>query len=145
MAKAVPVSVTLTVVLACALFGVTLSTFNWGVGGIVASEVSVAGAVGVGTVGEAGATVVVGTDVNVSTVSVGGIGVEVSVGASVGVMEVGDGIGDAVGVITMGLPNSLQPRSGAAPMNPVRGEGGTNSPFAAAYCVTPLSIAGEVP
>ncbi|HLF73128.1 MAG TPA: hypothetical protein VI524_02190, partial [Anaerolineales bacterium] len=46
-------------------------------------------------------------------------------------------------VMMTGLPNSLHPRSGAAPANPVMGLGGTGSPFAATYCVTPLSMAGE--
>src|SRR4026209_1615721 len=57
--------------------------------------------------------------------------------------DVGEGIGDAVGVSTTGLPHSRQPRSGAAPRNPVIGLGGMSSPFAAINCVTPLSIAGE--
>ena len=80
-----------------------------------------------------------------TTVAVGVTGVKVRVGNKVAVIEVGDGIGEAVGVMTIGLPNSLHPRSGAAPIKPVSGLGGTSSPLGAAYCETPLSIAGDVP
>lgn len=110
-----------------------------GVGG--AGEVAVGGAV----VGEAGSGVTDGTGVNVTTVGVGEIGVKVKVSVMVGVAKVGDGMGEAVGVITIGLPNSLHPRSGAEPINPVMGLGGIGSPLAATYCATPRSIAGELP
>ena len=101
--------------------------------------------VGAGRVGEAGRGVKVGKGVRVTTVAVGVIGVKVRLGNSVGVTEVGSGIGEAVGVIMIGLPNSLHPRSGAAPINPVSGFGGISSPLGAAYCETPLSIVGDVP
>src|SRR4029079_1950567 len=122
-----------------------LSIFNWGAGVIVivASEGTVW--VGAATVGDAGKGVRVGKGVKVTTVAVGVIGMKVKVGNTVGVTEVGSGIGEAVGVMMIGLPNSLHPRSGAAPVNPVRGLGGMSSPLGAAYCETPLSMAGEVP
>src|SRR5688500_20260417 len=69
--------------------------------------------------------------------------ITVGVGTVGEIASVGEGIGDAVGVITIGLPNSRQPRSGAVPINPVSGLAGMSSPLAAMYCVTPLSIAGE--
>ena len=112
---------------------------------IVGAVVAVAGAtVGEG-IADGGITVVVGSGVSVMTVAVGVMGVNESVGAIVAVTEVGEGSGEAVGVITIGLPNSRHPRSGAAPIKPVRGLGGTSSPLAAAYWETPLSMAGDVP
>ena len=122
-----------------------LSIFNWGAGVIVivASDGTVW--VGAETVGEAGKGVRVGKGVKVTTVAVGVIGINVKVGNTVGVTEVGSGIGEAVGVMMIGLPNSLHPRSGAAPVNPVSGLGGMSSPLGAAYCETPLSMAGDVP
>jgi len=111
-----------TVVPVWAVFGVTLSMLGCGVGVMaVVGDGKGKVAEGAGTVGEAGAEVFVGTGVKVTTVAVGETGVNVKVGAMVGAAEVGDGMGEAVGVITIGLPNSLQPRSGAAPVNPMIG------------------------
>lgn len=67
-------------------------------------------------VGEPGADVKVGAGVSDSTVVVT-VGVSDEMGVGVGVMNIGD-------------PNSLHPRSGA-PVNPTIGVGGTSSPFAA--------------
>ena len=123
MAKAVPLNVTLTVELAGAVFGVTPSTCKGTVVEvtvIVGREGTVAVDVKVGRFGVGVTCVLVGSGVNVTTVAVGGMGVKVSVsaaGGAVGEMaSVGEGIGDAVGVITIGLPNSRQPRSGALPI-----------------------------
>src|SRR5688500_15234187 len=69
--------------------------------------------------------------------------ITVGVGTVGEIASVGEGIGDAVGVITIGLPNSRQPKSGAAPIKPVSGLAGMSSPLAAVYCVTPLSTAGD--
>src|SRR5574341_320546 len=104
-------------------------------------------------VGKAGVT---GVDVKVGIgVPVGegdaeavGEGVNVKVKVEEGIGEAGGNVGKgtptAVGVMNAGLPYSLQPRSGAAPRNPVMGLGRTGSPFGATYCGTPLSIAGEL-
>jgi hypothetical protein len=92
-----------------------------------AGEVEVEGTI----VGEAGGEVTEATGVDVTTVAVGETGVNVNVSVIVGVASVGEGIGEAVGVITIGLPNSLHPRSGAAPMNPDIGFGGMDSPLGA--------------
>jgi len=118
--------VKLTVVFAGAVLGVILRMAGCGVGEIVIvggdGEVEVAViTVATGTVADGVGGVLVGGGVRVTTVAVGEIGVDVNVAEGVSVAEVGDGIGEAVGVITTGLPNSLQPRSGAAPMNPVMG------------------------
>ena len=80
--------------------------------------------VGGGAVGVPGCGVAVGAAVPVPV----GAGEAVAVTGSVPVGE-----GSGVGVIKMGLPNSLHPRSGAEPVKPVRGVGGTASPLAAAY------------
>src|SRR5688572_8695350 len=95
------------------------------------------------TVGDATATVLVGAAVTVTGVAVAGtvadgtivdvrLGADVSVGKNV---PVGAGVdevtGVAVGVEKIGAPNSLHPRSGAAPVNPVIGLGGTGSPLLA--------------
>lgn len=131
-----PVIVKFTLVFAGAVFGVMLRIVGCGVG--VTATVGGAGevevAVGTGTVGEGGAAVTVGREVKVGTVAVGETGVTVDVGeGGTGVGSVGEGRGEAVGVITMGLPNSLHPRSGAAPTNPVSGLGGMGSPLTARY------------
>ena len=135
-AKAVPLIVTLTVVLAGALLGVMPTILNWGVAGVrvmvgrEGAEVSViVGRAGVGVTG-----VAVGNGVTVTTVGVGGIDVSVKVIVGRGVTEiakVGEGMGEAVGVIMIGLPYSLHPRSGAAPMYPVMGLAGISSPLTA--------------
>ncbi len=158
MAKPEPVMATFTVVLAGAVFGTMLRIAGNGVavmatvgeGGIAVAvgggRVGM-GIVGVGMdiVGEGGAGVIVGRGVAVITVTAGVIGVNVAVGEDVSVATVGEGMGEAVGVNTIGAPNSLHPRSGAAPTKPVSGLGGTGSPLAVIYCATPRSIAGEVP
>ncbi len=158
LAKPEPVMATFTVVLAGAVFGTMLRMVGSGVavmatvgeGGIA---VAVGGGsvgmgmvgVGMGIVGEGGAGVIVGKGVAVITVTAGVIGVNVAVGEDVSVAIVGEGTAEAVGVTTSGAPNSLHPRSGAAPTNPVSGLVGTGSPLAVIYCATPRSIAGEVP
>src|SRR5688500_3571938 len=140
--------VTLTVEFAGAVFGVIVTMVGCGVdvivtvdGDVVDVEVDVAGA----TVGEGDGGVFVGGDVKVTTVAVGETGVIVGMEDGVSVAKVGDGMGVAVGVMTIGLPNSLQPKSGAAPMKPVLGTGGIGSPSADTYWATPLSMAGERP
>ncbi len=140
--KPEPVIVKFTVVFAAAVFGVMLRMAGCGVGVTVGNG---AVTVGMGTVGEGGGAVRLGAGVIVTTVAVGMIGANVKVGEGVSVAMVGDGMGEAVGVITIGLPNSLQPRSGAAPINPVSGCAGTASPPTVMYCATPLSMAGEFP
>lgn len=151
-AKAVPLTVTLTVVFAGAVFGVTLNTFNGAVVGVmvmVGSAGTVIVGIAVGRFGVGGGCVVVGSGVRVTTVTVGGTVVNVCVTVGMGLVgemaSVGEAIGDAVGVSTIGLPNSRHPKSGAAPIKPVRGTAGISSPFTAVYCVTPLSIAGDDP
>ena len=139
-----------TVVLVGAVLGVTFRMVGRGVavGTIGDGGIRVAvgrGTVGMGTVGEAGAGVRVGRGVAVTTITVGVIGVNVKVGEGVSVTVVGEGMGEAVGVITIGLPNSLQPRSGAAPINTVSGLDGIGSPLTSIYCATPRSMAGEFP
>src|SRR5215211_1364232 len=138
------------VVFACTLFGVTLNILNCadvGVIVIVGSEGTGAVNVTVGRLGVGVTTVTVGGGATVTTVAVGGIVVNVGVTVGTGTVgetaNVGDGMGEAVGVMTIGLPNSRHPRSGAAPMKPVMAPAGINSPLTAVYCVTPLSIAGE--
>jgi len=87
------------------------------VGGI---DVAVAGLVADGDIGDTG-------NVNVAIAdAVGVIGVKLATGVI-------DGVMDAVGVMNSGLPNSRHPRSGAAPVNPVMGVGGINSPSFAVY------------
>ena len=92
---------------------------------------------------------VAGAGVTVGRLVWDGRGVNVAIAVAVGVTGVRlargvtDGIGEAVGVMNMGLPNSLHPKSGAAPVKPVIGVGGMGSPLFAINCVTPLSIAGE--
>jgi hypothetical protein len=127
LAKAVPLTVTLTVVFAWAEFGVRLNIFSGavvGMGVTVGREGAVAVTVTVGRLAVGEIDVLVGRGVTVTTVAVGGMTVNVCVitgGGTVGeTASVGEGIGEAVGVITIGLPNSRQPRSGAAPINPVR-------------------------
>ncbi len=159
LTKPEPVMATFTFVLAGAVFGTMLRIAGSGVavmamvgeGGIAVAvgggRVGM-GIVGVGigiVVGEGGAGVIVGRGVAVITVTAGVIGVNVVVGEDVSVAIVGEGMGEAVGVTTSGAPNSLQPRSGAAPTNPVSGLVGTGSPLTVIYCATPRSIAGEVP
>jgi hypothetical protein len=121
--KAVPLNVTLTVELAGAVFGVTLSTFKGttvDVTVIVGRDGTVAVEVKVGRFAVGVTCVLVGSGVNVTIVAVGRMGVKVHVGVARGavgdIASVGEGIGEAVGVITIGLPNSRQPRSGALPM-----------------------------
>lgn len=130
-----------------AVFGVILWMVGCGVevtvGDAGAGEVDVD--VGGIVVGEGGGGVTDGTDVSVTTVAVGETGVKDGTRVMVGVADVGDGIGEVVGVIMIGLPNSLHPRSGAAPINPVIGLGGMASPLVAISCATPRSIAGELP
>jgi hypothetical protein len=89
--------------------------------------VEVGASVGVdGTVGVNAGVAEAGTGVGDASVGVGETGVDVMVG-------VGEDSGVGVGVMNTGLPNSLHPRSGAAPVNPVSGLDGTGSPFAATY------------
>ena len=144
-AKAVPLTVTLTVELAGVVFGVTPRMFNCAVVGVIVM-VGNEGAKGVSvTVGRLAvgvlACVFVGKGVTVATVDVGATTVNVCVMVNVGIIgetaSVADGIGEAVGVITMGLPNSRHPRSGAAPIYPVSSPGGISSPLAAVYWMTP--------
>ena len=117
-------------------------------------EVAVGGGKDV-EVGEAGVTrvgVIVETGVRVRVAGSDAVGNGVKVNVEEGTGEagvtpggsviVGKGVG--VAVTKAGLPYSLHPRSGAAPRNPVSGYNGTGSPLAAIYCVTPLSIAGEL-
>ena len=97
------------------------------VGGAVGVKVAVAAGVGelgvlvtvsVGA-GEPVTAVRVGAGVNVSTVALGrGVAEEMGVG---------------VGVIKIGAPNSLHPKSGDAPPNPAIGLGGICSPLFAIY------------
>ena len=96
---------------------------------VVAVMVNVAGAV----VGEARVAMLVGGTVGETGVSVGVMGVPVagSVAVIVGVgvqgigVKVDSGVREeirvAVGVKNIGAPNSLQPKSGAAPAYPVIG------------------------
>ena len=117
-------------------------------------EVAVGGGIDV-EVGEAGVTrvdVIVGTGVRVRVAGSDAVGSGVKVKVEEGTGEAGVtpggsvivGRGVGVAVTNAGLPYSLHPRSGAVPRNPVIGYGGTGSPLAAIYCVTPLSIAGEL-
>ena len=86
------------------------------------------------------------TGVTVGGVVVGEIGVVVDAGLGVSAVVVPRGMeeemGVGEGVIKIGEPSSLQPRSGA-PIKPVIGEGGTASPLFAINWAIPLSIAGE--
>ena len=122
--------------------GTELGVTPWTVSVItVAVRVAVGGLV----VGDAIATVFVGGTVGETGVTVGVIGVRVAggvavlIGVMVGVIgvKVGKGVKDAirvaVGVKNIGAPNSLQPRSGAAPVYPVIGWGGIGSPSLATY------------
>ena len=89
------------------------------VAGAVVGEARVAVSVD-GTVGETGVTV------GVRGVPVAGrVAVIVSVGVEVIGVKVGSGVREeikvAVGVKNIGAPNSLQPKSGAAPVYPVIG------------------------
>ena len=111
------------------------------VGGAVVGDAITAVLVG-GTVGEPGVTV------GVSGVAEAGmVAVIVSVGVTVTGVNVGRGVSELTGVgegvIKIGAPNSLHPRSGAAPVYPVIGCGGIGSPLTATYWMTPLSMAGE--
>ena len=77
----------------------------------------------------AGVTGVTVGDVEVGVIEVGEAGTVVKVGN--GVKEgrgVGEEMGVEVGVMNIGEPNSLHPRSGA-PVNPVSGAGGMGSPL----------------
>ena len=103
--------------------------------------------------GEAGVTrvdVMVGTEVEVADGDAVGKGVKVNVAEGTGEAgitpggSVTEGRGVTVGVMIAGLPNSLHPRSGAVPRNPIIGLSGTASPFVAIYWGTPLSMAGEL-
>ena len=155
LTKPEPVIVTFRVVSAGAVLGTIFVMVGCGVDAIVAlgstgtvavGRTAVGGtAVGGGTVGEGGNEVIVGKGVVVITMIVGGAGVNVNVADGTGVGNVGEGKGEAVGVMMMGLPNSLQPRSGAAPIKPASGLRGTGSPLTVTYWGTPLSIAGELP
>ena len=125
--------------------------FNCAVVGVmvmVGNEGAVIVGVAVGRFGVGGTCVVVGSGVRVTTVAVGGAAVNVCVTVGIGTVgemaSVGEAMGVAVGVRTIGLPYSRQPKSGAAPIKPVRGTSGMSSPFTAVYCVIPLSIAGDV-
>lgn len=134
--------VMITVVLACAPIGFMDCIETGGVG------VNVKVAVG-DRVGDAVAAMVVDVGVLVAITVVGEATMAVVVGNGVSVTGVMVGIGVAeeirvdTGVVNIGAPTSLQPRSGAAPANTAIGLGGTNSPLLAVYCVTPLSMAGE--
>src|SRR5512134_212405 len=93
---------------------------------------------------------IAGVGVSGVAVKVSGVGdaaVDVIAGEGEGVIgvSVGNGVSEEidVGIVNIGAPTSLQPRSGAAPTYPVIGLGGINSPLVAVYCVTPLSMAGE--
>ena len=157
-AKPDPLIVRLTEVFACADVGAMLCTLTCVVDVAVLAEGEVgAGPLGVAVAGgavivavAAGTVGVTGVDVAVNGLGVADAAVDVTLGGTVGETEVdvtgrvGDGMAEGVGVMNIGLPNSLHPRSGAAPANPVIGSGGTGSPLLATYCVTPLSIAGEV-
>jgi hypothetical protein len=131
--------VMVTVVSASALFGSISTIVSCGVE--VTARVPVGAGRGVKVVvGEAGGT---GVDVNVEigvTVIVGdavGEGVKVNVAEGIGEAgatpggSVGEGGGAGVAVTNAGLPNSLHPRSGATPIKPVSGMGGTASPLEA--------------
>ena len=146
--KPEPLMVTLTVVPPVELFGTIPCMFTGVVDVAVLAEVEVevggaevAVAVAGGTVGETGVEVCVAG----SGVAEAGAVVPVAVGDTcVGVTgSVGEGMVVGVGVMKIELPNSLHPRSGDAPVNPVIGLGGIGSPLLAVYCVTPLSMAGE--
>lgn len=148
----VPVMVTLTFASACALFGVMVCIVtDGGVAVLLGVAVVVAAAVGETGVDVAGGDVGDGccVDVDVTGGGVAETDVAVAVDNDVGdpsvavVKGVFVGTADGVGVIKIGLPNSRHPRSGAAPANPVIGEGGIGSPFDATYCATPRSMAGE--
>jgi len=104
--------------------------------------------VGEATVAEGCAVGELGVTVGVRGVAEAAmVGVMVNVGVKVTGVKVGKGvselIGVGVGVMNIGAPNSLHPKSGAAPVKPVIGFGGIGSPLTATYCVTPLSIAGD--
>ena len=137
-----------TVESACAALGVTPCM-------AIGANVAVVAAVGGAVVGDAITAVLVGGTVGEPGVTVGVTGVAeagmvgVMVRVNVGVtgVIVGRGVSELIGVgdgvINMGAPNSLHPRSGAAPVYPVIGCGGISSPFVAKNCVMPLSMAGE--
>ena len=95
---------------------------------VIGTAVIVMVAVGGAVVGDAGATVFVGKTVGelgvtlgVMGVAEGGIvGVMVSVGVIVTGVSVGRGVSELMGVgdgvMNIGAPNSLHPKSGAAPV-----------------------------
>lgn len=147
----VPAMVRITVVSASALFGSMSSMVSWGVAVMTGTvEVIVGRSVDV-AVSEAGGTsvdVIVGTGVRVADEVGKGVNVKVAEGTGeAGITpggSVAEGGGAGVGVMNAGLPNSLHPRSGAAPRNPVIGLNGIGSPFVAVYCEIPLSMAGEL-
>ena len=121
----------------------------------IAATVAVLVAVTGIVVGGATVEVIVSEAVGMTGVTVGVAGVAeagrvvviVGVGVTVTGVKVGKGVreetGVTVGVMNIGAPNSLQPKSGAAPVNPVIGLGGMGSPLMATYCMMPLSIAGD--
>src|SRR5688572_13591182 len=131
--------VMVTVVSASALFGSISTIVSCGVA--VTARVPVA--VGRGVKVEVGVPGVTGVDVDVEMgvrVVVGdavgkGVKVKVEEGTGVGGVTPGGSVGEGgavgVAVTNAGLPNSLHPRSGAAPRKPVIGRGGTGSPLAA--------------
>src|SRR5574342_305383 len=123
----------LTVVFACALVGLISAMVNCGVAVAVMGEVPVGAGVKVLVAKGAGVTGVAVAGSGVGEATVGVTGVSVPVGGGVGEEGVRLAGGVQVGVMNAGVPNSLQPRSGAAPVNPVIGLGGTGSPFAARY------------
>src|SRR3989304_3457421 len=97
----------------------------------VEAAVGVRVEVAVGKVGITTVDVMVGTGVRVAAGDTVGKGVKVNVEEGTGEAgvtpggSVAEGGGAAVGVMNAGLPNSLHPRSGAAPRNPVIGLAGT--------------------
>src|SRR5262245_51304238 len=130
----------ITVVLACAPIGLMDWIASVAVGVIVTDAVGEAGA----AVTVAEGTTVVGAAVVVVVTGVGDAGVAVTVGDGVNVTGVNvaggviDEINVATGVIKIGAPTSLQPRSGAVPAKTI-GLGGTASPLLVTNWATPLS------
>src|SRR5687767_4623021 len=140
-----------TVVSACALFGSMSTMVSCGVEvttGMVAVIVGRRVDVAVSEAAGIGVTVMVGTGVRVGDEVGKGVNVNVEEGTGEAGTTPGgsvtEGRGVGVAVTKAGLPNSLHPRSGAGPINPVSGLNGTGSPFVAICCETPLSMAGEL-
>jgi len=89
--------------------------------------------VGVAEAGIVGGVGVSGVEVAGTGVSEPAVDVRVGRGVSDSAVVVGRGVNEEMGVGVdvgnIGAPNSLHPRSGAMPVNPAIGVGGTSSPL----------------